>query len=74
TGAPDEVMRLAEAIAGCGWQPDPIWVLDLCWSQGSPYLLEINFLSCSAFYHCNLAPIVQEASRIAQDLWERDKP
>lgn len=70
-GMPDDVRKLAEEVARCGWQPDPIWVLDLCWSKGNAYILEINFLSCSALYKCNLHPIIQEASRIAREEWHK---
>lgn len=70
-GMPDEVQRLAQEVAGCEWQPDPIWVLDLCLSKGSVYIMEINFLSCAALYRCDLSPIVQEASRIAQEAWDK---
>lgn len=70
-GMPDEVKKLAQEVAKCSWQPDPIWVLDLCWSKGNAYVLEINFLSCSALYKCNLNPIIQEASRIAQEKWDK---
>ncbi len=70
-GMPDEVRRLAKEVAGCSWQPDPIWVLDLCWSKGSAYIMEINFLSCSALYKCDLTLIVKEASRIVQEEWDK---
>ena len=69
TGMPDDMQKLAEAVAGCGWEPDPIWILDLCRFKGSAYVIEINFFSCSALYKCNLNPIVREASRIAQEKW-----
>ena len=68
-GMPEEVNLLAEVVAGCGWQPDSIWVLDLCISEGKPYVLEIGFFSCAALYHCNLNSIVKEASRIAFLEW-----
>lgn len=68
-GMPDEVQRVAEEVAECGWQPDPIWILDLCWSKGNAYILEINFLSCSSLYKCDSSLIVKEASRIAQEEW-----
>jgi ATP-grasp domain, R2K clade family 3 len=69
SGMPNEIRALAEEIAQCGWQPDPIWILDLCWSNRKAYLMEIGTLSCSAFYECDLTLIVQEASRIAQEEW-----
>jgi hypothetical protein len=72
-GMPEPVHDLAVAIAQQEWQPDPIWVLDLCWSQGTAYLLEINFFSCSAFYYCDFSPIVKAASRIALEQWRSSK-
>jgi hypothetical protein len=68
-GMPDEIRALAEEISVCGWQPDPIWILDLCWSNKNAYLMEIGIPSCSAFYKCDLTSIVREASRIAQLEW-----
>lgn len=69
-GMPANVQALAEVVAQCEWQPDPIWVLDLCWVRGAAYILEINFWSCSAFYQCNLHPIVKAAASAAQRKWE----
>lgn len=69
-GMPDDIRKLAQEVAKCEWQSDPIWVLDLCSSKGSAYIMEINFLSCSALYKCALKPIVKEASRIAQQKWD----
>jgi hypothetical protein len=70
---PDTVQALAQEVAFCEWQPDSIWVLDLCWSKGAAYVLEINFFSCSAFYKCDLHFIVREASRVAQQKWTEHK-
>jgi hypothetical protein len=69
-GMPEEIKALAEEVLRCGWQPDPIWALDLCWSKGNPYVMEIGTLSCSAFYQCDLALIVEKASVIAQQEWD----
>lgn len=63
---PDAVQTLAETIAACEWQPDPIWMLDLCWADGAAHVLEINLFSCAAFYQCDLAALVKAASKIAQ--------
>jgi ATP-grasp domain, R2K clade family 3 len=68
-GMPDAIQSLAETVSECGWQPDPIWVLDLCLAKEAAYVLEINFLSCSAFYQCDLHSIVKEASMVAQTKW-----
>ena len=67
---PDPVQRLVEEVLRCGWQPDPIWILDLCWAKDRPYVLEANLFSCAAFYQGDLRLIVREASRIAQKMWD----
>lgn len=69
TGMPERVQQVAEAVARQQWQPDPIWVLDLCCSDALAYVLEINFLSCSALYRCDLSAVVREASNIAWKKW-----
>lgn len=71
-GLPDAVQALAKTVAG-GWQPDPIWILDLGWVDGAAYIVEIGMFSCAAFYHCDLSSIVEAASTIAQLKWA-DQP
>ena len=68
-GLPERVQQVAEAVAQQQWQPDPIWVLDLCCSNNLAYVLEINFLSCSALYQCDLSAVVKETSNIAWRQW-----
>jgi ATP-grasp domain, R2K clade family 2 len=70
-GMPEEVKKLAQEVAGCGWQPDSIWALDLCICEGKVYILEIGFFSCAALYRCELISIVREASRIAVNEWNK---
>jgi hypothetical protein len=60
--------NLAAHIARTPWQPDPMWILDICKTSGGLSLLEINSFSCSGFYACDVEPIVREATRLA--LWE----
>ncbi|BAZ14143.1 hypothetical protein NIES4071_59830 [Calothrix sp. NIES-4071] len=67
----EEVLLLAQEVAGCGWQPDSIWVLDLCIFEGKAYILEIGFFSCAALYRCELSSVVREASRIALLEWRK---
>ncbi|MGL5063978.1 MAG: ATP-grasp domain-containing protein [Microcoleus sp.] len=69
SGMPDVVRQVAEAVAKQQWQPDRIWVLDLCCSNNLAYVLEINFLSCSALYQCNLSLVVKEASEVGWKQW-----
>lgn len=70
-GLPDAVHHLAKEVVGYGWEPDLIWILDLCWAKDRAYVLEINLFSCAAFYNCDLQLIVKEASRIAQEVWHK---
>lgn len=50
------------------WQPDRVWVLDMCHTAGGRYsMLEINSFSCSGLYGCDMEPIVREVSRVAQE-------
>jgi hypothetical protein len=69
TEMPEIVQQVTEAVAGQQWQPDPIWVLDLCCSDDLAYVLEINFLSCSALYQCDLSAVVKAASSVAYQKW-----
>lgn len=69
SGMPEVVQRVASEVAQQQWQPDPIWVLDLCCSDNFAYVLEVNFLSCSALYQCDLSSVVREASNIAWKKW-----
>lgn len=68
-GMPEQVHLLAQEVTACGWQPDSIWVLDLCICEGKAYIVEIGFFSCAALYHCNLSSVVREASKIALRKW-----
>jgi hypothetical protein len=69
SGMPAIVQQVAEAVAQQQWQPDSIWVLDLCCSDNEAYVLEIGFLSCSALYQCDLSLVVREASNLARQQW-----
>ena len=58
------VLLFAEKVAH-EWQPDPMYIIDVAESNGDLYLMEINSFSCSGFYGCDPAPIVEYASRLA---------
>lgn len=41
------------------YEPDPFWVMDIVWdSKNQLSILEVNSMSCSGFYKCNLSKIV----------------
>ena len=66
---PNDAWNYAQEIANENWQPERMYVLDICKSNGL-YLLEANSFSCSGFYDCNSDIIVEEANRIAIEEWE----
>lgn len=51
------------------WKPDDIYTVDICYSNGSYHVLELNSLSCSNLYQCDLAAVVECASNLATDEW-----
>jgi hypothetical protein len=69
-GYPDEAKALADLIAQEKFQPDPMFIIDIC--QGADkqfYLLEINSFSCGGLYACEMEPIVKKASELALKEW-----
>ncbi|HEY7423155.1 MAG TPA: ATP-grasp domain-containing protein [Gemmataceae bacterium] len=72
SGCPDEVRAFAEAmLAEVRWRPDPIFMMDVCESEGRLWLVELNGFSCSWLYQCDLKTVVAEASELAMRQWER---
>jgi hypothetical protein len=67
---PPSSFRLAGKIASKEWQPDLCYTVDICESEGKMYLLEINSLSCAGLYGCDLKPIIEHVSRIAEEEWK----
>jgi hypothetical protein len=71
-GCPAEVRRFAEdMLTQVRWEPDPIFMLDVCEHAGGLGLVELNGFSCSWLYQCELSGVVAEASRLAADAWQR---
>lgn len=65
-GCPDEVRAFAEAmLAEVRWRPDPIFMMDVCESEGQLWLVELNGFSTSLLYHCDLEAVVGLASELA---------
>lgn len=61
--AMDSYIRIAQNIVNqCSFNPDPVWVLDLCLSGGDFYVLEVNSFSCAGLYECDMDKIVQAVS------------
>jgi hypothetical protein len=65
-GCPDEVFAFAERmLAEVRWRPDPVFMLDVCESDGDLRLVELNGFSCSWLYACDPAPVVAAVSALA---------
>ncbi len=64
-------LELARAIVAQGYQPDPVWVLDICRSaDGTYHLLEIGAFSFASLYGCDKDAVVQAVSSVAQAMHE----
>ena len=58
-GLPDRVQSKSEEIAqAVNWAPDPMYVLDIVESEGELFVMEINALSTSGWYDCDIGILV----------------
>lgn len=74
-GAPDAVLDYAVAmLAEVRWRPDPIFMLDVCESDGQLRLVELNGFGSSWLYGCDLPAVVAEASALAARSWAEGRP
>jgi hypothetical protein len=70
-GCPAAVQSFAEnMLAAVAWRPDPIFMLDVCESNGKLWLVEINGFSCSWLYQCDLPSVVARVGELACKSWE----
>lgn len=64
--------ELAVAISSGGYQPDPVWVMDICQtSDGSYHLLEIGGFSFADLYATDKRAVVSSVSSVASRLWSK---
>jgi hypothetical protein len=71
-GCPDAARTFAgDVLASVKWRPDEMFMMDLCESEGSLFLLELNSFSCSALYQCDLPIVVATASELAVRSWKK---
>jgi hypothetical protein len=69
-GCPDEVRDFVAAMLNAvSWRPDPIFMIDVCESDGRLWLVELNGFSCSWLYQCDLPEVVERASELAVRQW-----
>jgi hypothetical protein len=73
--SPEEVLSFAESmLAEVRWRPDPIFMMDVCESDGRLWLVELNGCSTSWLYACDLAAVVAAAGELATATWESRRP
>jgi hypothetical protein len=71
---PAEVRGFAETmLSEVRWRPDPIFMLDVCESEGRLWLVELNSFSGSWLYQCNISAVVAAASELAERAWVRSR-
>jgi hypothetical protein len=69
-GCPDEVYDfVSDMLQAVSWRPDPIFMMDVCESDGRLWLVELNGFSCSWLYNCDLPEVVEKASELAVQQW-----
>ena len=59
----------AGRLNAVSWRPDPIFMIDVCESDGRFCLVELNGFSCSWLYQCDLPEVVGRASELAVRQW-----
>jgi hypothetical protein len=68
---PREVTTFAESmLSEVRWRPDPVFMLDVCESEGRLWLVELNSFSGSWLYQCDLNAVVAGAADVARRGWE----
>lgn len=66
SGYDPEAFRLASRIAAGDFQPDPVWVMDICKTGDGHYrLLEIGAFSFANLYACDKVAVVAAVSQAA---------
>ncbi len=69
---PNVVMDFAVKLASRDFQPDRVWVLDICQTPaGEMCVVEINGFSSSIWYSSDLKAIVAAVSEVAIDDWQQ---
>jgi hypothetical protein len=65
-------LELAQRIAALDYQPDPVWIIDICQDSNGTYgLLEIGGFSFAGLYACDRSKVVAAVSKAAIDLWQK---
>ncbi len=64
-------LDLANVILKHAWQPEPIFVMDICETTAGEFrLLEIGEVNCAGLYACDLEKVVDAMSAQAEGDWK----
>lgn len=55
----EEAKEFAKSVIPEDYDPAPLWTLDICRSEGSYKVLEVNSLLAAGWYNCDIAKIVE---------------
>jgi len=73
-GCPSTVRaHIENLLVAVAFEPDPIYVMDVCESGSELFLLELNSFSCSGLYLCDAAAVVKVVKELATEQWRRDQ-
>lgn len=68
----ENARQYAETVAGNGYQPDPVWILDVCQTDDrSFHLLEIGGFSFADLYASDMDLIAKHVSEAAELVWKQ---
>jgi hypothetical protein len=68
----ENAFDLAKSIAAIEYEPDPVWVMDICKTSDNAYhLLEIGGFSFADLYACNMSAVVAAVSAAAHAVWQK---
>nr|WP_261361458.1 ATP-grasp domain-containing protein [Aeoliella straminimaris] len=71
---PSAARELADEVAANEFQPDPVWIIDICQTTEGDYrLLEIGGFSFANLYACNMTDVVSAVSQTARRVWEEQQ-
>ena len=57
---------VSEVLTNCSWRPHPLFVMDICKSNGNLWIVELNSYNCAGLLKCDIAEFVRAASEQAK--------
>jgi hypothetical protein len=61
---------LQSMINNTQWEPERVYVVDVCECNGEKYIVELNSFSCSGLYACDKSKIVNAVNKAALADWK----